>query len=349
MPKSKIYLIPFTFNLFMLQLNLSKAVEEIKKRKAKTVALQVPEGLLTRLAAIVKEIEGKSGATVFSFIDPCFGACDAADERATTLGADLLLHFGHSPFLSKHAVETVYLPLGYDLDKRKLQLLTKKLIELLKERKVKSVALSATIQFLPFLDELKKELLKNKFSVLIGKGRNVSAGQVLGCNYACVKSAGKKADAIVFLGDGLFHPLGISFCCSKPVFVLNPLQEEVKQLLKEQDLFLRKRIAMIEKTKQAKSIAVWVSSKKGQQRMQLAIELRKKIEAKGKKALVFVSDLLLPDYLLGVQVDAIVSTACPRIALDDSSLFRQPIVNPSEMLVALGEKKLEQYCFEELL
>jgi 2-(3-amino-3-carboxypropyl)histidine synthase len=333
----------------MLQLDLGKAAEEIKKRKAKTVALQVPEGLKTRLAAIVKEIEGKTGATVFSFLDPCFGACDAADEKAKALGADLLLHFGHTQFLGQHEIETVFLPLGYELDKKKMHFLVKKLIDLLKTGKVKKVALSATIQFLPFLDELKKELLKNKFAVFIGKGRNVSAGQVLGCNYSAVGSIAAKCDAIVFLGDGLFHPLGISFCCSKPVFVLNPLQEEVKLLLKEQDLFLRKRIAMIEKAKQAKVIAIWVSSKRGQQRMQLAIELKEKIEAKGKKALVFVSDLLLPDYLLGMQVDAIVCTACPRIALDDSSLFRQPIVNPSEMLVALGEKKLQDYGFDELI
>ncbi len=333
----------------MLQLDLGKAVEEIKKRKAKTVALQVPEGLKTRLAEIAREIEGKSGATVFSFIDPCFGACDAADERAKALGADLLLHFGHSPFLSKHAVETVFLPLSYELDKKKMHFLVKKLSDLLRKENAKKIVLATTIQYLPYLEFLKKKLRKNKFAVFIGKGRNISNGQLLGCNYSAVKNVAEKADAIVFLGDGLFHPLGISFCCSKPVFILNPLQEEVKLLLKEHDLFLRKRIAMIEKAKQAKSIAIWVSSKRGQQRMQLAIELRKKIEAKGKKALVFVSDLLLPDYLLGVQIEAIVSTACPRIALDDSSLFKQPIVNPSEMLVALGEKKLLQYCFEELL
>ena len=333
----------------MLQLDLGKAIEEINKRKAKLVALQIPEGLKPRLAEIAGELQQKTGAAIFSFVDPCFGACDAADERAKALGADLLLHFGHTRFLGQHEVETVYLPLGYELDKKKMHFLVKKLIDLLKTGKVKKVALCSTIQFLPFLDELKEELLKNKFAVFIGKGRNVSDGQVLGCNYSAVGSIAAKCDAIVFLGDGLFHPLGISFCCSKPVFILNPLQEEVKLLEKEQDLFLRKRIAMIEKAKQAKVIAIWVSSKKGQQRMQLAIELRKKIEAKEKKAFIFVSDLLNPDFLLGVQVEAIVSTACPRIALDDSSLFRQPIVNPSEMQVALGEKKLEQYCFEELL
>ncbi len=333
----------------MLQLDLEKAAAEINKRKAKRVALQVPEGLKPKLAEIAGELQRKTNAAVFSFLDPCFGACDIADEKAKVLGADLLLHFGHTQFLGQNKIETVFLPLSYELDKKKLQALVEKLINSLKKENAKKIALAATIQYLTYLEFLKKKLQKNKFAVFIGKGRNVSDGQVLGCNYSTMKSVAAKADAIVFLGDGLFHPLGISFCCSKPVFILNPLQEEVKQLEKEQDLFLRKRIAMIGKAKQAERIAIWVSTKRGQQRMQLALELKKKIEAKGKSAFVFVSDLLLPDYLLAMQVDAIVSTACPRIALDDSSSFKQPILNPSEALIALGEKKLEKYCFEELL
>ena len=126
------------------------------------------------------------------------------------------------------------------------------------------------------------------------------------------------------------------------------MQKEVKEIGQEKDLFLRKRIAMIEKAKQAKSIAIWVCTKKGQQRMKLAMQLKKKFETKGKKAYIFTSNLLIPDYIAGINVEAIVSTACPRIAFDDSSLFRQPIINPAEASVVLGEKKLEDYFFDEL-
>jgi len=332
----------------MLQLKLEKATEAAKEKNAKTIAIQVPEGLKTKITEIVKEVEEKTGATVFAFVAPCFGACDVADEKAKALGADLLLHFGHTQFLGQHRIETVYLPLKYELGKKKLGLLVKKTAELLKKEKVKKIALCTTIQYLPYLSGVKKELGERGFVVLIGKGKNVEAGQLLGCNYTAVKSVAGKADAIVFFGDGLFHPLGISFCCNKPVFLVNPVEGTAERLKQQRDLFLRKRIAMIEKAGRAKSMAVWVSTKRGQQRMKLAMELKKKAEGKGKKAFIVVSDLLQPDYLLGVKAEAIASTACPRIALDDSSSFKQPIVNPGELLIALGEKKIEEYGFDEL-
>jgi 2-(3-amino-3-carboxypropyl)histidine synthase len=250
--------------------------------------------------------------------------------------------------LPKNAVETVFLPLSHDFEKKKIAVLAERLAKMLKVEKLESAALCATIQFHPHLNELKKSLESRKIKCFIGKGRSVSCGQVLGCNYSAVKSAEKKADAVVFLGDGLFHPLGISFCTEKPVFAADPLQAEAKKIGGEMDLFFRKRTAMIEKARQAGAIAVWVSSKPGQRRMKVALELKKKIEEKGKMAFIFASDFINPDYILGVQAGAIVCTACPRIALDDSGSYRIPIVNPNEMLIALGEKKLEEYCFEEM-
>ena len=333
----------------MLTLDLNKAIAAIKARKAKTVAVQAPEGLKTRLAGIVQEIETKTGATVFSFLDPCFGACDIADEKAKALGADLLLHFGHTQFVSKHAIETVYLPLGYELDRKKLPTIVNTIAKELGKKKAKKVVLCSTAQFLPYLKELKEELEKKKISAFISKGKNVQLGQVLGCNYTAVKSVESKADATVFFGDGLFHPLGIAFSSNKPVFVADPLEGEVKEIGQQKDMFLRKRIAMIEKTKQAKLIAIWVSSKPGQNRMKLALQLKRKAEAKGKKAIVFVSDFINPEYFLGIDAGAIVNTACPRIALDDSSSYKQPIVNASEFLIALGEKSIDDYKVDELV
>ncbi|MBN2067927.1 MAG: diphthamide biosynthesis enzyme Dph2 [Candidatus Diapherotrites archaeon] len=332
----------------MLQIDMKSAIATVKSKRAKKVAVQIPEGLKTKLTEIVKEVEEKTGAAVFSFVEPCFGACDLGDAWAKELGAELLLHFGHTQILGQSKIPTVYLPLEYNLEGKKLETALKKLDELLRAGKMKKVALCTTIQYLPCLQELKKALGKKGFSVLIGKGKGAEAGQVLGCNYSAVKSVAGKADAVAFFGDGLFHPLGISFCCKKPVFLLNPIEGRAEQLKEQRDLLLRKRIAMVEKVKQAKTVGIWVSTKRGQQRAKLAMELKKKFEGRGKAAFIFASGLLNPEYLLGVQVEAIVSTACPRIALDDSSSFKQAIVNPNEALIALGERKFEEFEFDEL-
>jgi len=72
---------------------------------------------------IVQELEEKTGAKVFAFLDPCYGACDIAGERANALGAGLLLHFGHEKFVAKEAIETVYLPLEYEIGEKKIAVL----------------------------------------------------------------------------------------------------------------------------------------------------------------------------------------------------------------------------------
>jgi len=332
----------------MLEFDLGKAVAEAKKRKAGLVAVQVPEGLKARLPAILEKIEKGTGAEAFAFIEPCFGACGVKDIASKELGADLLIHFGHTKFVAKEAIDTVYIPVEYRVDEKNVSSLVESLAGKMKEKKLKKLALCSTIQFKGHAKLVESGLKKKGFQAFLGKGKKLEKGQVLGCNYSSIKAVEKKADAIVFVGDGLFHPIGLSFSAKKPVFLANPVEGEVQELLTQHDLFLRKRIAMIEKARQAKSVGIWISTKKGQQRLGLARKLKKKFEAKGKKAFVFTSNLLSPEYILGVEVEAIVSTACPRIALDDSSLYGKPIVNPEEALIALGEKKVEDYCFEEL-
>jgi 2-(3-amino-3-carboxypropyl)histidine synthase len=238
--------------------------------------------------------------------------------------------------------------LEYKANEKEISVLSAKLAGMLKKKKFSKMALCSTIQFKKHRQLLQKALAAKGLQAFEGKGRNVETGQVLGCNYSSAKAIEAKSDAIVFVGDGLFHPIGLGFASAKPVFVFDPLQKEAFALEQQKDLFLRKRIAMVEKARQAKNIAIWVSTKKGQQRAKLALALKEKLEKSGKKAMVIASDLLNPEYILGMEFDAIVNTACPRIALDDSSQYKIPIINPTEALMAIGEKKIEEYKFEEL-
>ncbi len=324
-----------------MKFDSGKAIKEIKKRKAKKVGVQVPEGMKTQAPKIAEAIEKETGALALTFIDPCFGACDIADWKAKALGLDLLVHFGHERFVAKHAIETAYVPVKYDVDEKSVSGLADKLSKELEKAGFKKVALFSTTQYLNHLGFVEKILEKKGISV---QGKCT----VLGCSYSCVKALEGKSEAVAFYGDGLFHALGLGFAAKKPVFFLNGVEEQLTELNVKKELFLRKRIAMIEKAKQAKLVAIWVSTKKGQQKMRLAEEIKKKLQAKGKKALLVASDFISPEYLLGLKAEAIVCTACPRIALDDSSSYKQPILNPTEALIALGEKPLKEYEFDEL-
>jgi len=312
---------------------LQKAISEIKKKKAKRVLVQLPEGLKGKTIEIVREIESQTKAQIFVLVEPCFGACDIAEEKAKILGAELIIHFGHTKMLNSK-IPIIYLPLKYKIEGKKSAEVLEKY---LKERNLKKIALCSAIQYLNAMNSIAEELEKKGIKVFVGKGdeRIAEKGQVLGCNFSSVKDVEKNAEAVVFVGDGLFHPLGIAFETEKEVIAFNPLSREIKEMKEEKEKFLRKRFGAIAKAKSAESFGILVSTKKGQNRIEKAIELKEKIEKKGKKAFILAFDLLKPEYLLGVEVDAFVNTACPRIAVDDFSQFNKPVLNEKELKEAL--------------
>ena len=81
-------------------LELEKMLDLIKKHDAKTVMLHLPDGLKSKAADIQYFINSNmKGVNVLIWAGSNFGACDLPVdvERA---GVDLIIHFGHSPWLS---------------------------------------------------------------------------------------------------------------------------------------------------------------------------------------------------------------------------------------------------------
>jgi 2-(3-amino-3-carboxypropyl)histidine synthase len=52
---------------------------------------------------------------------------------------------------------------------------------------------------------------------------------------------------------------------------------------------------------------------------------------------------------MAFKVDAFVSTACPRIAIDDALRYKRPMLTPIELEVALGVRAWEDYAFDSIL
>ena len=91
-------------------LELAKAVKEIKKNNAKKVLIQLPEGLkpyATQISdTLTKELKNKT--QFFIWLDSCYGACDIPIETEK-LGIDLIIQFGHSAwdFSSKKDIKVL--------------------------------------------------------------------------------------------------------------------------------------------------------------------------------------------------------------------------------------------------
>lgn len=76
-------------------LEIDKIVGSIKKKKAKKVLLQFPDGMKPYSTIISEEIEGRTDCQCFIWLGDCFGGCDIP-LGVSEIGVDLIIQFGHS-------------------------------------------------------------------------------------------------------------------------------------------------------------------------------------------------------------------------------------------------------------
>ncbi|XP_077021619.1 2-(3-amino-3-carboxypropyl)histidine synthase subunit 1 isoform X3 [Tamandua tetradactyla] len=89
--QAAIQVLPSNYNF-----EIPKTIWRIQQAQAKKVALQMPEGLLLFACTIVDILERFTEAEVMVMGDVTYGACCVDDFTARALGADFLVHYGHS-------------------------------------------------------------------------------------------------------------------------------------------------------------------------------------------------------------------------------------------------------------
>ncbi len=327
----------------MFDLHLAEVADFVRAKGARRVALQFPEGLKSQAIEVADDIERITGCVCIILGDPCYGACDLNTSYRSF--ADVLVHFGHSEIPSKALDDNVLfveLRLDYDITS---------LLQPILDRLAHRVGLVTTVQHVHHLKSLKKWLERNDRVVLIGQGdrRVKHVGQVLGCNVTAASSIKDDVDQFLYLGSGDFHPLAVSLATGKPVIVLDPLMQEVRDVEHLKEKILRQRHGAISLATEAKSFGIIISSKPGQQREALAEKLKRLVIGKGMRASLIVMDNVTPDQLLAFQFDAFVSTACPRLAIDDYLRYQKPMLTPIELEVALGVRSWDDYIFDSIL
>ncbi|MFC2143848.1 diphthamide synthesis protein, partial [Candidatus Aenigmatarchaeota archaeon] len=194
----------------------------------------------------------------------------------------------------------------------------------------KKIGLVTTVQFLSCLDHAKKFLQKRGKKVYVGSSSKGNPGQVLGCDFSAAKDLEGTVDCFLFMGSGTFHPLGLSITVKKPVFFLDFEGTQLLDLKDEKRRMENIRLLQIENARSCKSFGILVSTKPGQMRIKTAEESKEKLEKMGKKAWILVANEVTPEKLLGLQIDCLVNTACPRMR-EDSRLFKKTIIDPADV------------------
>lgn len=315
----------------------------IEELDAKTVILQFPEGLKTDAIGVSNSIqEVLPDINIIIDADPCFGACDLADNKINH-HADLVVHFAHTPLPIKTECPVLFIEASSSSD---VVAPIKDVIAKLDDD-VKTVGLITTAQHIHKLNEMEELIKSYGYSVKVESGESTSPGQVLGCNFTSIKNL--DVDVIVYVGSGDFHALGVKLFTKKKVILADPFTGKSRDIEEFYDKIIRVRFARITKAQSAKSYGIIVSSKKGQLRFDLAIHLKKLIKEHGFDAQILNMDYVSPDRLLPFDLDAYVMTACPRIAIDDSAMYKKPVLTPQELEIVLGLRDWDDYLMDEII
>jgi 2-(3-amino-3-carboxypropyl)histidine synthase len=325
----------------MYDLETQHVADEINRRDAARALVQLPDGLRPQALTLAKELETLTDAEILLSGDSCYGACDLATRQAEALGADLLIHYGHSGMNVKSNVPVIYVEVRVDFDP---EALLERALPLMEEWK--KIGLAATVQHVHRLRETARALETHGKTPITGKGagRTPHDGQILGCNYATAETIADEVDGFLFIGAGRFHPLGLAATTGKPIVVANPYLSTAEKLEESEIMRLAmRRMAAITAAKEVERYAIIVSTKPGQFQLSTARSLRDRLKKKGKAAAIIcldeISSLKLGNF---TEAQAFIDTACPRIAIDGLPDTTQPILTTVEAEIMLEERRWEE-------
>lgn len=325
-------------------------IKEINQKNYQNIILQLPEGLKPQTKKIIDFFEKETDAEFFVSAESCFGACDLINKDFyNDTKIDAIVQIGHTSIPDYEKQKTPYFFLNAESKKDTLEVVKKTV----KHLDGKKIGLCTTAQHLHEIKKIQNFLSEKNIEPIIGKGdsRIKHSGQILGCNFSSAKNIENQVDAYLYIGSGSFHPLGLLLSTDKPVIAADPYSKQIK--IKELDTLkesiLRQRYGAIASCKHAESYAVVVCTKIGQNRYPDAKKIKKTIEKTGKKVVIVLVDFFSPDSFENFRdFDCIVSTACPRIAIDDYRQYKKPVITPVELEIVLGLKNWDEYVFDEI-
>ncbi|XP_053222696.1 2-(3-amino-3-carboxypropyl)histidine synthase subunit 1 isoform X3 [Podarcis raffonei] len=292
-----------------------KTVWRIRQAGAKRVALQMPEGLLMFACTLADIIERFTEAEAVVMGDVTYGACCVDDFTARALGADFLVHYGHSclvPIDSTQGVKMLYVFVDIKID-------TAHFVETLRFNFPAGAALAlvSTVQFVSAL-QAARQALQADYSICTPQCKPLSPGELLGCTAPRLAQA---TDAIVY------DPYSKVF--SQEHYGHERMQRMRKEAVRE-----------------ASRAGKWglILGTLGRQGSPAILEhLESTLRSLGRPYIRLLLSEIFPGKLrLFPDVEAWVQVACPRLSIDWGEAFGRPLLTPYEAAVALQQVQWQE-------
>ncbi|XP_072548076.1 2-(3-amino-3-carboxypropyl)histidine synthase subunit 1 [Salminus brasiliensis] len=312
---------------------IHKTVWRVRQAKAKRVALQLPEGLQMFACVIADIIERFTEADTLVMGDVTYGACCVDDFTARALGADFMVHYGHScliPIDATAGIKMLYVFVDIQMD-------TAHFLDTLRFNfpPGHSLALVSTIQFVAALQAVSAEL-KPDYEVLVPQCRPLSPGEILGCTSPRLA---KNVNAIIYLGDGRFHLESIMIANPDiPAYRYDPYNKVFSRERYDHEAMRANRQQAIERARSAQRWGLILGTLGRQGNPKILEHLETKLEALGRSfTRVLLSEIFPSKLALMADVEAWVQIACPRLSIDWGTAFSKPLLSPYEAAVALQQ------------
>ncbi|KAM9209436.1 2-(3-amino-3-carboxypropyl)histidine synthase subunit 1 [Dugong dugon] len=332
--QAAIQVLPSNYNF-----EIPKTIWRIQQAQAKKVALQMPEGLLLFACTIVDILERFTEAEVMVMGDVTYGACCVDDFTARALGADFLVHYGHSCLVPMDTSAQDFRVLYVFVD---IRIDTTHLLDSIRLTfpPASALALVSTIQFVSTLQAAAQEL-KAEYRVSVPQCKPLSPGEILGCTSPRLP---EEVEAIVYLGDGRFHLESVMIANPNvPAYRYDPYSKVLSREHYDHQRMQATRQEAIATARSAKSWGLILGTLGRQGSPKILEHLESRLQALGLPFLRLLLSEIFPSKLsLLPQVDVWVQVACPRLSIDWGTAFPKPLLTPYEAAVALRDISWQQ-------
>ncbi|TEA28464.1 hypothetical protein DBR06_SOUSAS2010088 [Sousa chinensis] len=332
--QAAIQVLPSNYNF-----EIPKTIWRIQQAQAKKVALQMPEGLLLFACTIVDILERFTEAEVMVMGDVTYGACCVDDFTARALGADFLVHYGHSCLVPMDTSAQDFRVLYVFVD---IRIDTTHLLDSIRLTfpPASALALVSTIQFVSTLQAAAQEL-KAEYRVSVPQCKPLSPGEILGCTSPHLP---KEVEAVVYLGDGRFHLESVMIANpSVPAYRYDPYSKVLSREQYDCQRMQANRQEAIAAARSAKSWGLILGTLGRQGSPKILEHLESRLRALGLPFVRLLLSEIFPSKLrLLPEVDVWVQVACPRLSIDWGTAFPKPLLTPYEAAVALRDISWQQ-------
>lgn len=323
-------------------------VEELKKELGRgvTLLLQLPQGLQMFGCMLADVFERFCGCDVFLAADENYGACCVEDVGGALVGADFLIHYGHSCLVPLQQTRLralyVFVDVLFDVE----HLVGTLALNFPDPRK--HLYLMSVIQFNACLFAARDALAQRGYAALtVPQERPRAGGETLGCT-APLLPFSEERDTVVFVADGRFHLEGAMIQNPRHAYYLyNPYAQSFTLERYDHAGMLAARRAQIFRTPIARlrhvGVILGVLGRQGNPAV-----LRRVVAAiAGRFAhtVILVSEIFPQQLrLFGDAFDLFVQIACPRLSIDWGEAFDRPLLNTFEFFCLLRGELPAEYA-----